>query len=98
MPDSVSPHPDDPPLLTAFATALATRDPATVRAYLTTLRHFVAWLATTPSGTPFPVGNSSSSGCAICVAKDTPWPHTLHACYPTSNATCRLALSRPHLG
>ena len=53
MPDSVSPHRDDPPLLTAFATALATRDPATVRAYLTTLRQFVAWLATTPSGTPF---------------------------------------------
>lgn len=53
MPDAVLSQPDDPPLITAFASALTTRDPATVRAYLTTVRQFVAWLATTPNGTRF---------------------------------------------
>jgi len=53
MPESAVPGADDPPELTAFAAALATRDPATVRAYRTTLRQFVAWLATMPGGTPF---------------------------------------------
>jgi len=46
-------RPSDPPALIAFATALAYRDPKTVRAYLTTVRGLVAWLADHPGGDPF---------------------------------------------
>jgi site-specific recombinase XerD len=46
----------DPAALQEFRTALATRDPKTVATYLTTMRDFVAWLATQPGGIPFHVG------------------------------------------
>ncbi len=42
--------------LREFATALGARDPKTVATYLTTVRDFVAWLATQPAGTPFHLG------------------------------------------
>src|SRR5207237_5519831 len=47
---------DDSPPLQEFAAALAARDPKTVATYLTTIRDFVAWLATQPGGTPFHLG------------------------------------------
>lgn len=43
----------DPAPLTAFAAAIAGKDPKTVRAYLTTVCAFVAWTTTMPGGTPF---------------------------------------------
>ena len=46
----------DPATLQEFRVAPATRDPKTVATYLTTMRDFVAWLATKPGGTPFHVG------------------------------------------
>ena len=46
----------DSPPLRVFATALGARDPKTVATYLTTVRDFVAWLATQPAGTPFHLG------------------------------------------
>jgi site-specific recombinase XerD len=46
----------EPPSLQEFAAALAARDPKTVATYVTTARHFVAWLATQPGGTPFHLG------------------------------------------
>jgi site-specific recombinase XerD len=42
--------------LQEFAAALGTRDPKTVATYLTTIRDFVAWLATQPGGAPFHLG------------------------------------------
>ena len=50
-----SSHPDDPEPLRAFAEALAGKDSKTIAAYLSTLRDFVAWLATRPGGSPFAV-------------------------------------------
>jgi site-specific recombinase XerD len=47
---------NDPSLFQEFQDALGTRDPKTIATYLTTIRHFVAWLATQPGGTPFHVG------------------------------------------
>jgi len=44
---------DDPSALQEFVAALGACDPKTVTTYLTTLRDFVAWLATQPGGTPF---------------------------------------------
>ncbi len=41
------------PPLQEFAASLGARDPKTVATYLTTMRNFVAWLATQPGGTPF---------------------------------------------
>jgi site-specific recombinase XerD len=46
----------DSPPLREFATALGARDPKTVATYLSTVRDFVAWLATQPAGTPFHLG------------------------------------------
>jgi len=46
-------QPTDPDSFTQLAAALGRRDPATVAAYLTTLRGLVAWLATRPGGHPF---------------------------------------------
>lgn len=46
-------RPADPDPFAQFAAALHSRDPATVAAYLTTLRGLVAWLATRPGGQPF---------------------------------------------
>jgi site-specific recombinase XerD len=43
----------DLPLLQAFQTSLVTRHPLTQRAYLGTLRNFLAWLATQQGGDPF---------------------------------------------
>jgi len=43
----------DPEALQAFAHALGGKDPKTVRAYVGTLRDFIAWLAERPGGTPF---------------------------------------------
>jgi hypothetical protein len=45
--------PTDPAAFAQFAAALGSRDPATVAAYLTTLRGLLAWLATRPGGQPF---------------------------------------------
>jgi site-specific recombinase XerD len=47
---------NDPALFQEFRDALGTRDPKTIATYLTTMRHFVAWLATQPGGTPFHMG------------------------------------------
>jgi site-specific recombinase XerD len=47
---------NDPVIFQEFRDALGTRDPKTVAAYLTTLRDFVAWLATQSGGTPFHLG------------------------------------------
>jgi site-specific recombinase XerD len=47
---------NDPAIFQTFRDALLTRDPKTVAAYLTTMRHFVTWLASQPGGTPFHVG------------------------------------------
>ncbi len=47
---------NDSPPLQEFAAALGVRDPKTVVAYLTTVRDFVAWLASQPGGTPFHLG------------------------------------------
>jgi site-specific recombinase XerD len=47
---------DDPSALQEFAAALGARDPKTIATYLTTLRDFVAWLATQPGGAPFHLG------------------------------------------
>ena len=47
---------DDSPPLQEFAAALGARDPKTVATYLSTVRDFVAWLATQPAGTPFHLG------------------------------------------
>src|SRR5438552_1569624 len=43
----------DPATFQGFREALGTRDPKTIATYLTTMRGFVAWLATQPGGTPF---------------------------------------------
>ena len=43
----------DPVIFQKFQEALGTRDPKTVAAYLSTIRDFLAWLATQPSGIPF---------------------------------------------
>jgi hypothetical protein len=42
--------------LQEFAAALGARDPKTTATYLTTVRDFVAWLATQPGGMPFQLG------------------------------------------
>ncbi|GAC1301388.1 MAG: hypothetical protein NVSMB27_41700 [Ktedonobacteraceae bacterium] len=42
--------------LQEFAASLGARDPKTIATYLTTVRDFVAWLATQPGGTPFHLG------------------------------------------
>src|SRR5436305_13925822 len=47
---------DDPQALQEFAASLGARDPKTVATYQTTVRDFVAWLATQPGGTPFHLG------------------------------------------
>jgi len=46
----------DFPPLQEFAASLGARDPKTIATYLTTMRDFVAWLATQPGGTPFHLG------------------------------------------
>ncbi len=46
----------DAPPLQEFTASLGARDPKTVATYLTTVRDFVAWLATQPGGGPFHVG------------------------------------------
>src|SRR6266566_7944518 len=43
----------DPAIFQGFQDALGNRDPKTVTTYLTTMRHFVTWLASQPGGTPF---------------------------------------------
>jgi site-specific recombinase XerD len=43
----------DPLLLQDFRSSLVTRHPLTQRAYLGTLRDFLAWLSTKPGGSPF---------------------------------------------
>jgi len=48
-------RPTDPEPLRAFTQALAGKDPQTIVAYLGTLRDFVAWVATQPSGDPFQI-------------------------------------------
>ena len=45
--------PPDPLLLEDFRASLVTRHPLTQRAYLGTLRDFLAWLAQQPAGNPF---------------------------------------------
>lgn len=52
MPDAYH----DPVVFQEFREALGTRDPKTIATYLTTMRDFVAWLATRPGGTPFHLG------------------------------------------
>lgn len=47
---------NDPAVLQEFRAALGTHNPKTIAMYLTTLRGFVAWLATQPEGAPFSVG------------------------------------------
>src|SRR5438046_93099 len=47
---------NDPAIFQTFRDALGMRDPKTVAAYLTTMRHFVTWLASQPGGTPFHLG------------------------------------------
>jgi hypothetical protein len=47
---------NDPDVFLEFREALGTRDPKTIATYLTTVRDFVAWLATQPGGTPFHLG------------------------------------------
>jgi site-specific recombinase XerD len=47
---------NDPAVFQEFRDALGTRDPKTIATYLTTMRGFVAWLATQPGGTPFHLG------------------------------------------
>lgn len=46
---------NDSVIFQEFRDALGTRDPKTVAAYLTTMRDFVAWLATQPGSVPFRV-------------------------------------------
>jgi len=46
----------DSPPLQEFAAALGGCDPKTAAAYLTTVRDFVAWLASQPGGRPFHLG------------------------------------------
>src|SRR5258707_2743451 len=45
-----------PAVFQEFRDALGTRDPKTIATYLTTMRDFVAWLATQPGGAPFHLG------------------------------------------
>lgn len=45
--------PSDPEILQDFTQSLASRDPKTVRAYLSALRGFVQWLSVQPGGDPF---------------------------------------------
>ena len=47
---------NDPAVFQEFRDALGMRDPKTIATYLTTMRGFVAWLATQPGGTPFHLG------------------------------------------
>lgn len=43
----------DPNILQNFAQSLSSKDPKTVKAYLSALRGFVQWLSEKPGGTPF---------------------------------------------
>jgi site-specific recombinase XerD len=52
----MSEGPNDPAIFQEFREALGTRDPKTIATYLTTMRDFVAWLATQPGGAPFHLG------------------------------------------
>ncbi len=45
--------PSDPDILQNFAQSLASRDPKTVKAYLSAMRGFVKWLTEQPGGSPF---------------------------------------------
>ena len=45
--------PSDPEIFRDFAQSLVSRDPKTVKAYLSTLRGFVRWLSVQPGGDPF---------------------------------------------
>lgn len=48
---------NDPAIFQEFRETLGMRDPKTIATYLTTIRDFVAWLATQPGGgTPFHPG------------------------------------------
>jgi len=48
--------PNNPAVFQEFREALGTRDPKTIATYVTTMRDFVAWLATQPSGASFHLG------------------------------------------
>jgi len=52
---------NDSPPLQEFAISLGVRDPKTVATDLTTMRDFVAWLATQPGGTLFHLAPAPSS-------------------------------------
>lgn len=47
---------NDPAVFQEFREALGTCNPKTITVYLTTMRGFLAWLATQPGGTPFHMG------------------------------------------
>jgi hypothetical protein len=53
----------DPLALEDFRASLVTRHPLTQRAYLGTLRDFLAWLATQPGDSPFASSRSLRRQC-----------------------------------
>src|SRR5258708_3561762 len=88
------------PPLQEFAASLGARDPKTIAAYLTTMRDFVAWLATQPGGTPFNLGlvtETAVRGYMDFLATTNHAPRTRSKALSASRRFCQWAVDEGHL-
>ena len=90
----------DSPPFREFATALGARDPKTVATYLTTVRDFVAWLATQPAGTPFHLGlvtETAVRGYMDSLSAANRAPRTRSKALSALRRFCQWAVDEGHL-
>ena len=91
---------DDPSALQEFVAALGACDPKTVTTYLTTLRDFVAWLATQPGGTPFHLGlvtETAVRGYMDSLVTGNRAPRTRSKALSALRRFCQWAVDEGHL-
>src|SRR5213080_147319 len=91
---------NDPATFQEFREALGTRDPKTSATYLTTMRGFVAWLATQPGGTPFHLGlvtETAVRGYMNSLATTNRAPRTRSKALSALRRFCQWAVDEGHL-
>ena len=90
----------DPEILQDFAQSLASRDPKTVKSYLSALRGFVRWLSEQPGGSPFApdiITETAVNSYMDHLAANNRAPRTRSQVLTALRRFCRWAIGEGHM-